>query len=107
MDRVFERLGSWVLPRNLNDIRLESTPQYNPCEDETQNEQIFPQLAKELVLKFPKCLTQTVGDRQMTPKKDDGQKLSRGGNSKLWSYHATQLLVADFEQEANKNDYID
>ena len=33
MARVHERLGSWVLPRELDDIGLENTPQYDPYED--------------------------------------------------------------------------
>ena len=48
MTRVYERLGSFVLPRELEDKGLESTPQYDPYEDETQNEWAFPQLAEEL-----------------------------------------------------------
>ena len=48
MARVFERLGFWVLPRELEDIGLESTPQYDPYEDEIQNEWTSPQLAEEL-----------------------------------------------------------
>ena len=39
--RVYEMLGSWVLPRELEDIGLENTPQYDSYEDETQNEQTF------------------------------------------------------------------
>ena len=48
MARVYEMLGSWVLPRELEDIRLAITPQYDLSEDETQNKQTFPQLAEEL-----------------------------------------------------------
>ena len=48
MARVYERFGSQVLPRKLEDIGLENTLQYDPYEDETQNDQIFPQLAEEL-----------------------------------------------------------
>ena len=48
MDRIYERLGSWVLPTELEDIGLENTPQYDPYEDETQNKQTFPQLEEEL-----------------------------------------------------------
>ena len=48
MSRVHERLESCVLPRDLEDLGLENTPQYDPYEDETQNEQLFPQLAEEL-----------------------------------------------------------
>ena len=48
MARVYERLGTQVFPRELEDVGLENTPQYNPYEDETQNKQSFPQLAEEL-----------------------------------------------------------
>ena len=48
MTRVYERWGSWVLPRELEDIGLEKIPEYDPYEDETQNEQTFLQLAEEL-----------------------------------------------------------
>ena len=40
-------------------------------------------------------------------KKDDRQTLPCGRNSKLWSFHTTQLSVANFEQKASKNDNID
>ena len=33
MDRVYEMLGSWVLPRALEDIGLENTPCYDLHED--------------------------------------------------------------------------
>ena len=46
--RVYERLGSCILPRDLEDLGLEDTPQYDPYEDETQNEQLFPELAEVL-----------------------------------------------------------
>ena len=48
MARVYEKLGFQVLPRELKDIGLENTPQSCLCEDETQNEQTFHQLAEEL-----------------------------------------------------------
>ena len=48
MARVYERLESQVLPRELEDVGLEDTPQYDLYENETQNEQTFPQLAEEL-----------------------------------------------------------
>ena len=41
-------MGFWVLPRKLDDMELESTPQYDPYEDETQNDQTLSQLAEEL-----------------------------------------------------------
>ena len=45
---VYEKLGSRVQTSKLEDTRLENTPQYDPYEDETQNKQMFPQLAEEL-----------------------------------------------------------
>ena len=48
MARVYERLGFQVTPRDLEKLGLENSPQYDPYEDETQNEQSFPQLAEEL-----------------------------------------------------------
>ena len=45
MTSVYEKLGSQVLPRDLKDIGLEYTPQYDPYENEVQNEQTLPQLA--------------------------------------------------------------
>ena len=47
MARVYEKLGSRVLPRELEDIGLENTPQHDSCEDEAQNEKTFPHLAEE------------------------------------------------------------
>ena len=49
MARVYKSLGSQVLPRELEDIALENTPWYDPCEDEIQNEQTFPQIAEKQV----------------------------------------------------------
>ena len=48
MPRVHERLWSWVLPRELENVGLENNPQYDLYEDETQNKHTFLQLAKEL-----------------------------------------------------------
>ena len=33
MARVYKRLGSCILPRELDDLGLEDTPQYDTCED--------------------------------------------------------------------------
>ena len=49
MARVYDRLGSSVLPRELEDLGLENTPQYDPYEDETQNKQSFPQIDHYIV----------------------------------------------------------
>ena len=46
MARVYERLGSWVLPRDMADMGLENTLQYDLYEDKMQNEQTFPQLVE-------------------------------------------------------------
>ena len=48
MARVYEKLVAQVLPRELEDTGLESTPQYDLYKDEIQNEQTFPKLAEEL-----------------------------------------------------------
>ena len=48
MARVYDRLGSCVLSRELEVLGLEDTPQYDPYEDETQNKQTIPQLAEEI-----------------------------------------------------------
>ena len=46
MARVNEWLGSWVLPKELDDAR--EYPKYDLYEDEKQNEHTFPQLTEEL-----------------------------------------------------------
>ena len=43
MARVHEKLVSLVQPRELEDVGLENTPQYNTYENEAHNEQTFPQ----------------------------------------------------------------
>ena len=48
MVKVYDRLGSWVIPGDLKDLELGNTPQYDPFENETQKKQSFPQLAGEL-----------------------------------------------------------
>ena len=48
MVKVHERLGFCVLPRELENLGLEDTPQYDPYKDEAQNEQTLPQLVEEL-----------------------------------------------------------
>ena len=48
MARVYERWGPLVLPRELDDIRFENTPQYDIYEDKIQNKHSFPHLAEEL-----------------------------------------------------------
>ena len=60
MARVFKRLGSWVLSRELEEIGPESISQYDSYEDETQNEQTFPQLEEELE-HMPEVVVQCIG----------------------------------------------
>ena len=74
MARIYKRLGSWVLPRELEVIGLVSTPQYDPYVDETQNEQTFPQLAEELE-PMPEVGDHYIGAKILLPR---GDKLARG-----------------------------
>ena len=64
------RLGSQVLPRELDDIELENTPQYDPYEDETQNKPTFPQVAGELEL-MPEVGYHFIGAEILLPKGDE------------------------------------
>ena len=73
MARVHERLGSCVLPRNLEDLGLEDTPQYDPYEDETQNDQSFPQLAEELE-PIPEVGDHCIGAEILLPRGDQMAK---------------------------------
>ena len=73
MARVYEKLLSSVLPRELEDIRLENTPQYNPYQDETQNDQTFPQLAEELE-SMPEVGDHYIGAEILLPQ---GNKMAR------------------------------
>ena len=41
MAGVYEKLGSQVLPRELEDTGLKNTPHYDPYKDETQNKWSF------------------------------------------------------------------
>ena len=66
MVRVYERLGSHVLPRELEDLGLENTPQYDLYENETQNNQIFTQLAKE-VQPIPEVGNHYKGAKKLLP----------------------------------------
>ena len=74
MSRVYERLGSHILPRELEDLGLEKTPQYDPYEDETPNEQTFPQLAEELE-PMPKVGDHYIGAEILLPR---GDQMARG-----------------------------
>ena len=74
MARVHKRLGSCVLPRDLEDIGLEDTPKYDPYEDEKQNKQSFSQLAEELE-PTPEVGNQYIGAEILLPR---GDQMARG-----------------------------
>ena len=69
MARVHEKLRSQVLLRELEDIWLEITMQYNPYEDETKNEQTFLQLAEELE-PMPEMVDHYIGADKLLPRGD-------------------------------------
>ena len=69
MARVDDKLGSQVLPRELEAIGLENTTQYDLYEDETQNDQTFFQLAEKLELMSDTC-DQYIGAEIMLPRRD-------------------------------------
>ena len=75
MARVHEKLGSWVLSRELEDIGLEFTSHYNMYEDEIQNKEKFPQLAEKLE-PIPEVVDHYVGADTLLPKGDQ----MAGGN---------------------------
>ena len=74
MARVLCRLGLHVLPRDLEDLGLEDTQQYDPFEDETQNEETFPQLVQELE-PMPEVGDLYLGAEILLPR---GDQLARG-----------------------------
>ena len=74
MARVHDRLGSHVLSRDLEGLRLEDSPQYDPYEDETQYKQSFPQLAEELE-PMPKVGDHYIGAEILLPR---GDQMARG-----------------------------
>ena len=74
MTRVNERLGSQVLPRELEGIGLENIPQYDPYEDEIQNKQTFPELEEELE-PMPEVGDHYIGAEMLLPR---GDEMTRG-----------------------------
>ena len=71
---VYERLGSWVPTRELEDIGLEYTLQYDPYEDVTQNKHVFPLLA-EVQEPMPEGGDHYIGNEMLLHK---GDKMARG-----------------------------
>ena len=74
MARVHERLGSHILPRDLENIGPKDTPHYDPYEDETQNKHSFPQLAEELE-PMPEVGELYIGAEVLLPR---GDQMARG-----------------------------
>ena len=74
MSRFYERLGSCILPRELEDLGLEDTLQYDPYEGEAHNEQTFPQLVEELEL-MPEVGDLYIGADILLPR---GDQMARG-----------------------------
>ena len=77
-------MRSQVLPRELENISLENTPQYDSCEDEMQNEQIFPYLADELD-PMPE-----VGDHYIGVER--GDNVARG-HVVAWSHDTSRNII--------------
>ena len=70
MATVYDRLGFQILPRDLEDIRLENTLKYDPYEDDMQNNQTFSQPAEELE-PMPEVGDQYVEAEIMLPRGDE------------------------------------
>ena len=62
---------------------LENTPQYDPFEDESQNKQIFPQLAEDLE-PMPEVGNHYIGAEILIPR---GNQMARG-HVMTWSCDA-------------------
>ena len=69
MARIHEKLGFWVLARELVDIGLENTRLYDPYEDETEHEHTFPQLA-EMLEPTPEVEDDYIGTGMLLPRGD-------------------------------------
>ena len=67
MARVHEKLGSWVLPKEMEDIGLKNIHSTIHMR-ETQNEHSFPQL-KEVLEHTPEVAEQSVGVEIMLPRR--------------------------------------
>ena len=98
MARVYKKLGSQVLPRELEDIGLENTQQYDLYKDETQNKQKFPQLAEELE-PMPEVRDYYIGAEIMLPR---GDKMERG-HVVAWSHDASWNVMG----KAHTNPILD
>ena len=58
----------------MEDIGLENAPEYDPYEDETQNEQLFSQLAEKLK-PMPEVCDHYIGAEILLPRRD---QMARG-----------------------------
>ena len=74
MARVYDRLWSQVLPRDLEDIGLEILQHYDPYEDETKNYHTFLERAEELE-PMPEVGNHQIGANIMLP---IGDEMARG-----------------------------
>ena len=73
----------------MEDIGLENTPLYDPCEDETQNDQTFPQLAEELE-PMPLVGDHYIGAEIVLPR---GDEMARG-HLVVWSCNAKGNIMS-------------
>ena len=85
MARVHEKLGSSVLPRELEETGLENTPQYDLYKDKMQKEQMSPQLAGELEFS-PELGDHYVEAEILLPR---GDEVARG-HGVAWSHDASE-----------------
>ena len=74
MAKVYYRLDSWVILRELEDLGLENTLQYDPYEDEIQNKQSFTQLT-EKCKPMPDVRYYYIGAKILLPR---GDQIVRG-----------------------------
>ena len=88
MARAYEGLGSQVQPRELENIGLEYAPQYDPYEDETRNEQTFPQPA-EVLEPMPEVGDHYIGAEILLPR---GNEIA-GDHVVAWSHDASGNIM--------------
>ena len=87
MARIDEKLKLLVLSQELVNIWLEHTPQYDPYEDKTQNEQSFFQLEEEHEL-TPGVAEQYTGAEILMPRWD---QMARD-HVVAWNDHAKKMF---------------
>ena len=93
-----QKLGPHAEVKDLVELGVEGTPQYNPYEEELQNAEIFPMLDKGPEV-TPECGDQYVNAAILFPR---GYKLARG-SVVCWKHDAdenpigrsSQILILD------------